>query len=95
LDRSRASKSLNLARDERRCRRKAGTGNYLEVRYADDWVGLCTGTRAAALAMQEELRNVLHRMGFKLSADKTTGTHSTDGFTVLGSRIDRHRGTAG
>ena len=89
------SKYLNLSSYERRCRRKAGKGNYLYVRYADDWVVLCNGTRADALAMKEELRNVLNRMGLKLSEEKTTVTHITDGFTFLGYRIDRHRGTSG
>jgi hypothetical protein len=45
--------------------------------------------------MKEELRIVLENMGRKLSEEKTKVTHITEGFTFLGFRIVRERGTSG
>jgi len=95
MDEYMESNYLNLSSYERMCRRKAGKGNYLYVRYADDWVVLCNGTKADALAMKEELRNVLDHMGLKLSEEKTKVTHITEGFTFLGFRIERSIGETG
>src|SRR5262249_30755449 len=47
---------LNLSGTQRRRRRGQGRGNFLYTRYADDFVVLCNGTKAEALAMKEELR---------------------------------------
>ena len=71
------SNYLNLSEYERRKRRKKGQGNYLYVRYADDFVVLCNGTKAEALAMKEELRGLLSTMGLTLSEEKTKVTHIT------------------
>ena len=73
-------------------RRKQGKGNYLYVRYADDFVVLCNGTKAEAQSMKEELQHVLHHMGLTLSEEKTKITHITEGFQFLGYRIERSRG---
>ena len=56
---------------------------------------LCNGTKAQALALKEELRQVLAHMGLTLSEAKTKVTHITEGFTFLGYRIIRSIGTRG
>jgi len=59
LDRYMESKYLNISQWLRTQRRKQGKGNYLYVRYADDFVVLCNGTKADAQTMKEELRGCL------------------------------------
>jgi 5-methylcytosine-specific restriction endonuclease McrA len=76
-------------------RRKQGKGNFLYVRYADDFVVLCNGTKAEAQNMQEELRIHLDNMGRKLSEEKTKITHRTEGFAFLGYRIEKSIGETG
>src|SRR6266568_1752460 len=70
LDKYMESKYLNLSRYEHSKRRKQGQGNYLYVRYADDFVVLCNGTKAEAHAMKEELGALLCTMGLTLSEEK-------------------------
>jgi RNA-directed DNA polymerase len=67
-------------------RRKRGKGNVLYVRYADDFVVLCNGTKAEAHAIKEELRGFLRTLGLTLAEDKTKVTHITEGFDFLGYR---------
>src|SRR5262247_2432434 len=95
LDRYMESKYLNLTKWQRTRRRKQGESNYLYVRYADDWVVLCNGTKAQALAMKEELKEVLDHMGLKLSEEKTKVTHITEGFKFLGYWVTRAVGETG
>jgi hypothetical protein len=45
------SKYLNLTHWQRVSRREKGKGNYLYVRYADDFVVLGNGTKAEALVL--------------------------------------------
>ena len=75
--------------------RRKGKSNYLYVRYADDFVVLCNGTKAEAQAMKEELKGVLTNMELTLSEEKTKITHITEGFTFLGYRIIRAIGETG
>jgi RNA-directed DNA polymerase len=95
LDRHMESTHLHFSENERRQRRRKGIGNYLYVRYADDFVVLCNGTKAEAHAMQEELKGVLSTMGLTLSEEKTKVTHITEGFTFLGYRIIKKMGRNG
>ncbi len=95
LDRYMESKYLNLSDWARASRRRQGKGNYLYVRYADDFVVLCNGTKAEALAMKEELKELLSTMGLTLSEEKTKVTHITEGFNFLGYRVIRSIGTKG
>ena len=95
LDMYMESKYLNLSDWHRYKRRKQGECNYLYARYADDFVVLCNGTKAQALAMKEELKEVLNQMGLKLSEEKTKVTHITEGFTFLGFWITRSMGQGG
>jgi 5-methylcytosine-specific restriction endonuclease McrA len=95
LDRYMESNYLTLSEYERNRRRKQGKSNFLYVRYADDFVVLCNGTKAQAHAMKEELRGVLSSMGLTLSEEKTKVTHITEGFTFLGYRVIREIGASG
>jgi group II intron reverse transcriptase/maturase len=95
LDRYMESNYLNLGEYARARRRKQGKSNYLYVRYADDFVVFCNGSKAEALAMKEELKGVLSHMGLTLSEEKTKVTHITEGFDFLGYRIIRSMGTSG
>jgi Reverse transcriptase (RNA-dependent DNA polymerase) len=51
---------------------------------ADDCIVFCNGTKAQALEMKEELKNVLAHMGLTLSEEKTKVTHITEGVNFLG-----------
>ena len=95
LDRYMESKYLNLTYSQRGERRKKGKGNVLYVRYADDFVVLCNGTKAEAQAIKQELGEFLSTMGLTLSKEKTKVTHITEGFDFLGYRIIRSIGTKG
>ena len=95
LDKYMESTSLNLTYGQRRWRRGKGEGNYLYVRYADDFVVLCNGTKADALAKKEELKELLSTMGLTLSEEKTKITHITEGFRFLGYKIIRETGGSG
>ena len=95
LDKYMESKYLKLSDYQRIKRRQQGKGNYLYVRYADDFVVLCNGTRAEAQKFKEELGELLSNMGLTLSEEKTKITHITEGFTFLGYRIIREIGTTG
>jgi group II intron reverse transcriptase/maturase len=76
----------------RRKRKGQGMANFLYVRYADDFVVLCDGTKAQATGMKEELREFLStNLKLELSWDKTKITHIEEGFEFLGYAIDRKR----
>ena len=83
LDRYMESKYLNLTESQRFTRRKKGIGNVLYVRYADDFVVLCNGTKAEAHAIKQEIGELLRTMGLTLSEEKTKVTHTTEGFDFL------------
>ena len=86
----------HLHKYERARRRKRGQGNFIYVRYADDFVVMCNGPKAEAEAMKEELYQFLKStLKLKLSKEKTKVTHVNDGFEFLGFRIKRTVGSAG
>ena len=95
LDKYIETKYLSLTEGQRARRRKRGKGNFLYVRYADDFVVLCNGTKAETHAMKKELGEFLSTMGLTLSEEKTKVTHITEGFDFLGYRVIRQRGTKG
>lgn len=77
------------ARERRRQQKMA---NFLYVRYADDFVVLCDGSKEQAEAMREELYRFLKaELKLELSMEKTKVTHVHDGFRFLGYWIDRNR----
>ena len=95
FDRYMESNYLNLAHHHREKRRKQGKGNFLSVRYCDDFVVLCNGPQTAAYQMQEEISKVLNQMGLTLSETKTQVTHITAGFAFRGYRVIRKTGPNG
>lgn len=74
--------------------RRQGGGNFVYVRYADDFVVLCNGRKDDALRIREELAEFLStQLQVELSLEKTKITHVNDGFNFLGYRLQR-RNTA-
>jgi RNA-directed DNA polymerase len=85
-----------ISRFEKTARRKAGLGNYVYVRYADDFVILSNGTKGQVKEMREEIRNYLaSNLRLSLSMEKTRITHLDDGFDFLGFTIQRKMGNNG
>lgn len=84
-------KYTSLSEYRRHVRRtRLGLANFIYVRYADDFVVLCNGTKAEAEKMKEELFTVLQSsLRLKLSREKTKITHLNDGFKFLGFWIQR------
>jgi RNA-directed DNA polymerase len=79
---------------EKRRRRKQGLANYAYVRYADDFVVLCNGTREHAEALRDELHAFLSEsLRLTLSMEKTKVTHLNDGFDFLGFTLRRCMGS--
>jgi RNA-directed DNA polymerase len=77
-------------------RRRKGLANFAYVRYCDDFVVLCNGTKEQAIAMKQELAEFLQtELKLTLSMEKTKVTHLDDGFTFLGFHIQRCRGAKG
>jgi RNA-directed DNA polymerase len=95
LDKYMESNYLSFSSGQRNWRRRQGKANFLYVRYADDFVVLCNGTKEQAQDMKEELKTVLDTMGLTLSEEKTKVTHITEGFNFLGFRIIRSMGQSG
>lgn len=86
----------NLSTKEKTARRRHGKSNFNYVRYADDWVVLCNGTKAETLEMKEKLKNFLNsNLKLELSEEKTKVTHINDGFIFLGFWIHREIGQKG
>jgi len=88
------TRHTNLPRKDRRIRRKQGKGNYAYIRYADDFVVLCNGTKEEAEGLKEELYTFLQQaLRLTLSKEKTKITHLNDGFKFLGFWIQRKPGS--
>jgi group II intron reverse transcriptase/maturase len=76
---------------DRRRRKGRGVANFLYVRYADDFVVLCDGTKEQAETMRQELHEFLKsELMLELSLEKTKVTHASEGFEFLGFFIDRN-----
>jgi RNA-directed DNA polymerase len=85
-----------LQHGERQKRKSHKEANFLYVRYADDFVVLCDGTKERAEAMRQELYEFLEaELKLKLSLEKTKVTHIHEGFEFLGFLIDRNIGAKG
>jgi RNA-directed DNA polymerase len=77
-------------------RRQMGLPNVVHVRYADDFVVMCNGTKAQTGWIKEEIANFLRdQLDLTLSPEKTVITHLNRGFEFLGFRIKRGRGGQG
>ena len=95
LDKYMESTYLQLSKAQHQMRRRQKMGNCLYVRYADDFVILCNGTKERAEQVKEEIGGILKNMGLTLSEEKTKITHITEGFTFLGYEIIRCMGNQG
>jgi RNA-directed DNA polymerase len=85
-----AEERWHLTPYERQKRRRAGSGNYMMVRYADDWLVASNDTIAGVRQTVEEIRDFLEtELRLELSKEKTKITHVNDGFDLLGFRIQR------
>jgi RNA-directed DNA polymerase len=90
------SRYTELSEYKRGKRRLAGLANFYHIRYADDFVVICNGTKVEAEAMREEICNFLNqKLRLKLSKEKTKVTHVNDGFKFLGFEIKRGPGRGG
>ena len=73
---------------EKAKRRRAGVGNCILTRYADDFILLCNGPKTEVERIREEARQVLwDKLQLELSLEKTHITHVTDGFDFLGYHL--------
>ncbi len=80
----------DLPRTAKERRREQGRGNFVHVRYADDFVVMTNGTRAEAEAMRDRIFEFLTReLKLTLAVEKTKITHVNDGFTFLGYELKR------
>jgi group II intron reverse transcriptase/maturase len=85
-----------LPSKEKTARRTKGQGNYVYVRYADDFVILSNGSKEQAEELKQNLRQFLkEKLSLELSEEKTKITHLNDGFEFLGFRIQRSTGAKG
>ncbi|MEA3392336.1 MAG: group II intron reverse transcriptase/maturase [Candidatus Marinimicrobia bacterium] len=65
-------------------------------RYADDFIVIVKGTKAEAEMIRDQCRCFLEEeLKLELNMEKTKITHVNDGFTFLGHRIIRKRGSNG
>ncbi len=68
--------------------RKAGRTVFYPVRYADDFIILCSGSETDAQSERDALAQILkHELGLSLSSEKTKITQLTEGFNFLGFQI--------
>jgi 5-methylcytosine-specific restriction endonuclease McrA len=85
-----------LPRSKRVQRKRKGLANFLYVRYADDFVALCDGTKRQAEEMKQELSGFLTtELRLTLSMEKTKVTQVKEGFRFLGFWIERKVGMSG
>lgn len=77
-----------LADQNRQKDRACGKSVFYPVRYADDFVILCSGAKENVLAEKEKLAEFLQKeLGLQLSQEKTKVSSLSDGFDFLGHRI--------
>lgn len=82
-----------LSKSEKDKRRRAGKGNPVLTRYADDFLLSTNGPKAEAIELKAELQAHLTEWGLTLSPEKTLITHLNDGLDFLGFHARRyHKG---
>jgi RNA-directed DNA polymerase len=78
---------------EKKFSRSGGQSNFAYVRYADDFVVLCNGTKEKAEEMKGRLQRFLQQeLHLTLSEEKTAITHLNEGFEFLGFEVKRCMG---
>ncbi|MGW2974926.1 group II intron maturase-specific domain-containing protein, partial [Streptomyces mirabilis] len=78
-------------RGRRAHHRHHGRPNWRIVRYADDFVVLADGCHDDVARLREDIADVLHPLGLRLSPAKTQIVHMSDGFDFLGFPIQWRR----
>ena len=79
-----------ISKYRKKKRRENGKGNWMYIRYADDFLLLTNGRKAEAKEMEERLREYLDQeLKLTLSRKKTEVVHVNDGFDFLGFHIER------
>lgn len=90
------SDNYDLSMNEKNVRRRKELGNFILVRYSDDFIILSNGTKEATMKMKGEVADFLKdEMKLTLSDEKTAITHVFDGFDFLGFHIRKYRDTNG
>ncbi len=85
-----AVKKWQLAPYEKQKVRKAGRGNYVMVRYADDFVAVTNDGIAGVRQAKAEIKAFLEdKLKLTLSEEKTLITHVNKGYDFLGFHIQR------
>ncbi len=85
-----AAKKWQLTANEKQKVRKAGRGNYVMVRYADDFVVVSNDGIAGVRQAKVEIKAFLEEeLKLTLSEDKTLITHVNKGYDFLGFNIRR------
>lgn len=85
-----------LSQYQRNKRRAHGEANFTYVRYADDFLVLCNGTKREAEEFKEKLAQFLaDELYLTLSPEKTKITHLNDGVRFLGYELKRCRTSKG
>jgi RNA-directed DNA polymerase len=85
-----AEQKWNLTPYERQKRRRAGHGNYVVIRYADDFVAVSNDTLAGVQQAKQDIKHFLEtELHLELSDEKTHITHVNDGFDFLGFHLQR------
>lgn len=81
---------------ERAKYRRNGEGNWIYVRYADDFLLFSNGKKPEVERMEGRLRNYLdQRLSLQLSPRKTEIVHVNDGFDFLGFHAERRKSGSG
>jgi len=90
------SERFDLSIVEKNTRRREHLGNFIHIRFADDFVILSNGTKEATIRVKEEVATFLKdELKLTLSEEKTAITHVFDGFDFLGFHIRKYKDTKG
>ena len=91
-----AAQKWELKPSLRRKRRKAGSGNFRMVRFADDFVVVSNAPIEEVRTVKQEIKDFLtNTLQLELSEEKTLLTHVNRGFTFLGFDIRRVKSGGG
>ena len=90
------SENYDLSIVEKNARRREQLGNFIHIRFADDFVILSNGTKKATEEVKEKVARFLKdKLRLTLSEEKTAITHVFDGFDFLGFHIRKYKDTRG
>lgn len=90
------SKKYDLTIGKKAVRRRKRLGNFIHIRFADDFIILSNGTKEATEQVKREVATFLQdELKLSLSEEKTAITHVFDGFDFLGFHIRKYKETKG